>query len=78
MREMVNGPRIKVLGGVELAVYAVITVTSGLRHSRANDPNTRQVNVTRSPGHVSWLSLFEVSSTFSTDSREEETWRYLY
>ena len=38
---------------------------SGLRHSRELDPNTRQVNVTWSPGHVNCLSLFEVSSTLS-------------
>ena len=45
---------------------------SGLRHSRDKDPNTRQVNVTWSPEHVNWLSLFEVSSTFSTKRKMTE------
>ena len=66
MRETVNGTRIKVAGGVALPKYKVGRVMSGLRHSRTDDPNTRQVNITWSPGHVNWLSLFEVSSTFST------------
>ena len=78
MRVAVNGPGFMMSGGVSPDAYAAIRVTSGLRHSRVDDPNTRQVNVTRSPGHVNCLSLFEVSTTFSTDSREEETWRDLY
>ena len=78
MRVAVNGPGFMTSGGVSPDVYAVIRVTSGVRHSRVDDSNTRQVNVTWSPGHVNWLSLFEVSTTFSTDSRGEETWRYLY
>ena len=75
--EAVKGLRSK-SSELELVVYVICSVMSGLRHSRIIDPNTRQVNVTRSPGHVNCLSLFEVSSTFSTDSRGEETWRYLY
>ena len=77
IREAVKGIRSK-SSKLELVVYAVCSVMSGLRHSREIDPNTRQVNITWSPGHVNCLSLFEVSTTFSTDSRGEETWRYLY
>ena len=72
MREAVNGFRSKILGGVLPTKYAVGRVMSGLRHSRDKDPNTRQVNVTRSPGHVNCLSLFEVSSTFSTKRKMTE------
>ena len=69
MREAVNGPRSKILGGVAPTTYAVGRVMSGLRHSRRIDTNTRQVNVTWSPGHVNCLSLFEISSTFSTKKK---------
>ena len=72
MRVAVNGPRSKILGGVLPTKYAVGRVMSGLRHSRDKDPNTRQVNVTRSPEHVNWLSLFDVSSTFSTKTKMTE------
>ena len=65
MREKVNGPRFKIPGGISRALYEVGRVMSGLRHSRELDPNTRQVNITWSPGHVNCLSLFEVSSTLS-------------
>lgn len=71
MRVPVNGPRFKITEGVELTVYLIPSLMSGLCHSRELDPNTRQVNVTRSPGHVNCLSLFEVSSTFSTIDRVE-------
>ena len=73
-REMVSGPRFKILGGVSVAKYEVGSVMSGLRHSRENDPNTRQVNVTRSPGHVNCLVLVDVSSTLSTIGKMQE-WR---
>ena len=69
MREAVNGFRSKVPGGMSPTTYEAVRVMSGLRHSRATDPNTRQVNVTWSPGHVNCLSLFEVSSTFSITGR---------
>ena len=72
MREAVNGPRSKVRGGVAPTIYAVDRVMSGLRHSRKVDTNTRQVNITWSPGHVNCLSLFEVSSTFSTKRKMTE------
>ena len=81
MREIVNGTRFKILGGVSRALYEVGRVMSGLRHSREADPKTRQVYVTWSPGHVNCLSLFEVSSTLSSnekDSRVDVTWKYLY
>ena len=50
---------------------------SGLRHSRADDLNTRQVNVTWSPGHVNRPALLEVSSIFSACSEMivEVSWR---
>ena len=52
---------------------------SGLRHSRADDLNTRQVNVTWSPGHVNRPALLEVSSIFSACSEKivEVSWRYM-
>ena len=52
---------------------------SGLRHSRADDLNTRQVNVTWSPGHVNRLVLLEVSTIFSACSEKivEVSWRYI-
>ena len=65
VREIVSGPRFKIPGGISRALYEVGRVMSGLRHSREADPNTRQVNVTWSPGHVNCLSLFDVSSTLS-------------
>ena len=65
IREIVSGSRFKICGGVSIAMYEVIWVMSGLRHSRELDPNTRQVKVTMSPGHVNCLSLFQVSSTLS-------------
>ena len=72
MRVAVKRPRSKILGGVLPTKYAVVWVMSGLRHSRDKDPNTRQVNVTRSPEHVNWLSLFDVSTTFSI---QKERWQ---
>ena len=66
IREIVSGSRFKICGGVSIAMYEVIWVMSGLRHSRELDPNTRQVNVTWSPGHVNCPALLEVSSTLST------------
>ena len=81
MKEIVSGPRFMTFGGLSRALYEIGRVMSGLRHSRATDPNTRQVNVTRSPGHVNCLSLLEVSSTLSSnekDSRMDVTWKYLY
>ena len=72
MRVAVNRPRFKILGGVLPTKYAVVWVMSGLRHSRDKDPNTRQVNITMSPEHVNWLSLFDVSSTFSTKRKMTE------
>ena len=63
VREAVKGLRTEMLEIGELAVY-LFGIMSGLRHSRELDPNTRQVNVTWSPGHVNLLSLLEVSSTF--------------
>ena len=72
MREAVNGFRSKVPGGVAPTTYAVGRVMSGLRHSREVDTNTRQVNITWSPGHVNCLSLFEISSTFSTKRKMTE------
>ena len=65
MREAVNGPRSKLCEKILDAMKEAVRVMSGLRHSKENDPNTRQVKVTRSPGHVNCLSLFEVSSTLS-------------
>ena len=66
MREKVNGPRFKIPGGISHALYEVGRVMSAwAAHSRELDPNTRQVNVTMSSGHVNYLSLFEVSSTLS-------------
>ena len=65
IREAVKGFRSK-SSTFEPVVYAVCSVMSGLRHSREADPNTRQVNITWSPGHVNCLSLFEVSSTLAT------------
>ena len=75
MRVAVNGPRIKVCSGVSIDMYVAIRVISELRHSRTDDPNTRQVNITLSPGHVNCLSLLEVSSTLST-MRKVTEWRY--
>ena len=66
MREILNGPRFQLLGGVSVAKYEVGWVISGLRHSRANEPYTRQVNVTCCPWQVKRSVLFEVSSTLST------------
>ena len=66
MREILSGPRFKILGGVSVAKYEVGWVISGLRHSRANEPYTRQVNVTCCPGQVKRSVLFEVSSTLPT------------
>ena len=66
MREILSGPRFKILGGVSVAKYEVVWVKTGLRHSRELDRNTRQVNVTASPGHVNCLVLVDVSSTLST------------
>ena len=70
MREAVNEPRLKFRGGLSLVVYKICSVMSGLRHSRELDTNTRQVNITRSPGHVNCLVLSDVSSTFPTKSEE--------
>ena len=70
MREAVKGPRLKVAGGVSLAVYTSCSVMSGLRHSRELDPNTSQVNTTWSPGHVNCLVLLDVSSTLSTNVKK--------
>ena len=69
MRETVSGSRFKIIGGVSSAAYEVNWVMSGLRHSRADDLNTWQVNVTWSPGHVNCLVLSEVSSTLSAVRR---------
>ena len=66
MREALNGLRSTLRGKLLDEMKEVLRVMSGLRHSRENDPNTRQVKVTRSPGHVNCLCLLEVSSTFST------------
>ena len=49
--------------------------TSGLRHSSEADPNTSQVNVTRSPGHVNRPSLLEVSFTLPA-MRKMIKWQY--
>ena len=65
MREAVNGPRSKLREMLLDAKKEAVRVMSGLRHSRENDPNTRQVNVTWSPGHVNLPCLLEVSSTLS-------------
>ena len=65
MREAVNGPRSKLRGMLLDAKKEAVRVISGLRHSRENDPNTRQVKVTWSPGHVNLPCLLEVSSTLS-------------
>ena len=77
MREAVNGPRSKLRGKLLDAKKEAVRVMSGLRHSRENDPNTRQVNVTWSPGHVNCLSLFDVSSTLSA-LRKMTRWKNLY
>ena len=74
LREAVNGSRFKTSGGVSIAKYEVVWVMSGLRHSRELDSNTRQVNVTRSPGHVNWLVLLEFSCTLPT-MRAMTKWR---
>ena len=66
MREIRSGPRFKILGGISVAKYKVGWVISGLRHSRATEPYTRQVNVTCCPGQVKRSVPFEVSSTLST------------
>ena len=68
IREAVKGLRSKSCE-LELVVYVVCSVMSGLRHSKEIDPNTRQVNITWSPGHVNCLSLFEVSTTFSNNQK---------
>ena len=73
MRVAVNEPRLKVAGGVSVGRNGIV-VKSGLLHSRELDPNTRQVNVTWSSGHVNCLSLFEVSTTFSSDREEVTHW----
>ena len=70
VRVALSGPRFKITEGIELAVYLISSVMSGLCHSRETDPNTRQVNVTSSPGHVNCLVLVDVSSTLSTNDRE--------
>ena len=69
----VNEPRLKVAGGISVGRNGIV-VKSGLCHSRELDPNTRQVNVTWSSGHVNCLSLFEVSSTFSSDREQVTHW----
>ena len=74
MRVAVNGSRLKTSGGVSIAKYEVGWVMSGLRHSRELDSNTRQVNVTRSPGHANWLVLLEFSCTLPT-MRAMTKWR---
>ena len=70
IREAVNEGRFKVIGGVVLAANKIGRLSNGLRHSRTDDPNTRHVNTTWSPGHVNRLSLFEVSSTFSNNEKD--------
>jgi len=81
MREIVSGPRFKILGGVSVAKYEVVWVKSGLRHSRELDRNTRQVNITRSSGHVNCLVLVDVSSTLSIVGKIQEcmevAWKFL-
>ena len=52
MRETVSGSRFKIIGGVASVTYEVVWVMSGQHHCRELDPSTRQVNITRSPGHV--------------------------
>ena len=73
VRVAVNGARGKITESVELTVYLISSLMSGLCHSRELDPNTRHVNVTRSRGHVYGLVLLEVSSTFPTIDRMEVT-----
>ena len=65
MREAINGSRSKLRGRLLDAKKEAVRVMSGLRHSKENDPNTRQVKVTSSPGHVNLPCLLEVSSTLS-------------
>ena len=69
VRVALNGPRFKITEGIELAVYLISSVMSRLCHSRELDPNTRQVNITWSPGHVNCLVFVDVSSTFTTNDR---------
>ena len=76
VREAVNEVRFKVSGGVVLATNKIGRLSNELRHSRTDDPNTRQVNVTRSPGHVNRLSLFDVSSTFSNNEKDSGVKEY--
>ena len=40
VRVAVNGPRFKITEGVELTVYLIPSLMSGLCHSRELDPNT--------------------------------------
>lgn len=65
-----------VFGATDVVVYLIEAAcgTSGLRHSSEADPNTSQVNVTRSPGHVNCPSLLEVSFTLPTMRKVIKWW----
>ena len=56
-----------VVGATDVVVYLIGAACGmrGLCHSSEADPNTSQVKVTRSPGHVNHPCLLEVSSTLS-------------
>ena len=66
-----------VVGATDVVVYLIEAACGmrGLRHSSEADPNTSQVNVTRSPGHVNHPCLLEASSTLSA-KRKMIKWQY--
>ena len=70
------------VGGAEGVVEGVVVYLieaacgmRGLRHSSEADPNTSQVKVTWSPGHVNRPCLLEISSTLSA-MRKMIKWQY--
>lgn len=76
IRKAVNEGRFTVNGAIVLARNKIGRLSNGLRHSRADDPNIRHVNVTKSPGHVNRLSLSDVSSTFSNNEKDSGVKEY--
>ena len=76
MRETVSGSQFKIIGGVVSVTYEVVWVMSGQHHCRELDPSTRQVNITRSPGHVNCFLCLR-SVPHSLQWNVEVVWRWV-